>query len=44
VPGSVHVGFMADSGTGTGFSLEFFSFPRQYHSALALHTYISPGG
>jgi hypothetical protein len=26
-PGSIHVGFVVDSGTGTGFSPEFFGFP-----------------
>jgi hypothetical protein len=29
------------SGTGTGFSPEFF--PCQCHSTVAVHTYVSPG-
>jgi hypothetical protein len=32
------------SGSGTGFSLEFFCFPCQYHSTMAFHTHISFGG
>jgi hypothetical protein len=28
------------SGTGTGFSPEFFGFPCQYHSTVALQTHI----
>jgi hypothetical protein len=30
------------SGTGTGFFSEFFGFPCQYHSTVALRTHISP--
>jgi hypothetical protein len=31
------------SGIGTGFSKSSLTFPRQYHSTMALHTHISPG-
>jgi hypothetical protein len=32
------------TGTGAGFFSEFFGFPCQYHSTMALHAHISHGG
>jgi hypothetical protein len=43
VPGLVHVGFVVDSGTGTGFS-EFLGFPLSVSYHLTLHTHMSSMG
>jgi hypothetical protein len=43
--GSVNVRFVVDKvSLGQVFFSEFLGFPRQYHSTVALNTYILPGG
>jgi hypothetical protein len=43
-PGSVYVGFVVDKVALGQVSSEFFTFPCQYYSTMALHTHISSAG